>query len=80
MTEEPLNIIHLISNRTWGRRRALCPSTYADACAADGHSIAVVTRGIEAVDSRFAAAGFKPDTYRWADLSTLSAPCSWQGF
>ena len=59
MTEEPLNIIHLISNRTWGggERYAL---DLCRRCAADGHSIAVVTRGIEAVDSRFAAAGFKP--------------------
>lgn len=54
-----LNIVHLVSNKSWGggERYAL------DLCrraAADNHSVAVVTRRNPDVDSRFADAGFTP--------------------
>lgn len=54
-----MNIIHLVSNKSWGggERYAL------DLCRAsqsDGHSVAVVTRGSQAVDSVFAEADFTP--------------------
>ena len=54
-----LNIVHLVSNKSWGggERYAL------DLCrraAADGHSVAVVTRRCPQVDSMFAEAGFAP--------------------
>ena len=54
-----LNIVHLVSNRVWGGGEQyvldLCR-----ALEADGHSVAVVTRGYKDVDRHFAEAGFAP--------------------
>lgn len=54
-----MNVVHLVSNKVWGggERYAL------DLCrrlAADGHGVAVITRGFAAVDKPFADAGFEP--------------------
>lgn len=54
-----MNIVQIVSNKVWGggERYVLDLSR---ALQADGHSVAVITRGKEAVDSRFRAAGFNP--------------------
>lgn len=54
-----LNIIHLVSNKVWGGGERFVLDL-AKRCTADGHSVAVITRGKEAVDSRFIEAGFTP--------------------
>lgn len=54
-----MNIIHLVSNKVWGGGEQYV----LDLCRrldADGHSVAVITRGIEAVDAPFRKAGFTP--------------------
>lgn len=54
-----MNIIHLVSNKVWGGGEQYV----LDLCRrldADGHSVAVITRGIEAVDTPFRKAGFTP--------------------
>lgn len=54
-----MNIVHLISNKVWGGGERyvldLCRRSEAD-----GHSVAVLTRGREAVDKPFRDAGFTP--------------------
>ncbi len=57
--KQALNIIHLVSNPVWGggERYVL---DLCKALRADGHSVAVITRGKQAVDARFAEAGFTP--------------------
>ena len=54
-----MNIVHLVSNKTWGGGERyvldLCRR-----CSAEGHSVAVGTRRSEAVDKPFANAGFTP--------------------
>lgn len=54
-----MNIIHLVSNKVWGggERYVLDLCRYMSA---KGHSVAVVSRGIEAVDAPFREAGFVP--------------------
>ena len=54
-----MNVLHIVSNKVWGggERYAL------DLCraqASDGHSVAVVTRGYDEVDTPFIQAGFTP--------------------
>ena len=54
-----MNIIHLVSNKVWGGGEQYV----LDLCCrleADGNSVAVITRGIDAVDKPFAKAGFTP--------------------
>lgn len=54
-----MNIIHLVSNKVWGGGEQYV----LDLCRrleADGHSVAVITRGIDTVDSPFCKAGFTP--------------------
>lgn len=54
-----MNIIHLVSNKVWGGGEQYV----LDLCRrldANGHSVAVITRGIEAVDGPFRKAGFTP--------------------
>lgn len=54
-----VNVVHLVSNRVWGGGEQYV----LDLCKAlrdNGHSVAVVTRGKSAVDSRFIAEGFTP--------------------
>ncbi len=54
-----MNVVHLVSNRVWGGGEqyvlGLCR-----AFDADGHSVAVVTRGYKDVDRHFVSAGFMP--------------------
>lgn len=54
-----MNIIHLVSNKVWGggEQYVLDLCRHLDA---DGHSVAVITRGIDAVDAPFVRAGFTP--------------------
>ncbi len=54
-----MNVIHLVSNREWGggERYVL---DLACALRADGHSVAIITKGRKAVDRHFEAAGFTP--------------------
>ncbi len=54
-----MNIIHLVSNKVWGGGEQYV----LDLCRhleATGNSVAVITRGIEAVDTPFRKAGFTP--------------------
>ena len=54
-----MNIIHLVSNKVWGggERYVLDLCRYMNA---QGHSVAVISRGIYAVDAPFREAGFTP--------------------
>lgn len=54
-----MNVVQLVGNKVWGggERYVLDLCRALDA---DGHSVAVVTRGKEAVDRPFRAAGFPP--------------------
>lgn len=68
-----MNIIHLVSNKVWGggERYAL------DICrrlAADGHSVAVITRGREAVDEPFRRAGFEPGHLPFGGIFDFVSP------
>ena len=54
-----MNVVHLVSNKVWGGGEQYV----LDLCRrleADGHSVAVITRGREAVDTPFVKAGFTP--------------------
>lgn len=68
-----MNVIQLISNRSWGggERYALDLSS---ALAADGHSVGVVTRRCEAVDGPFAAAGLTPGHLPLGGVLDLFSP------
>ena len=65
-----MNIIHLVSNKVWGggERYVLDLCRYMSA---QGHSVAVVSRGIGAVDAPFRAAGSRRAGCHWADCSIL---------
>lgn len=68
-----MNVIHLVSNGEWGggERYVL------DICKAlrdHGHSVAVVTRGRKAVDSRFRAEGFEPGRLPLGGLMDFISP------
>lgn len=54
-----MNVVQIVSNKVWGggERYVL---DLCRALEADGHSVAVITRGRRAVDSVFEAAGFTP--------------------
>lgn len=54
-----MNVVHLISNKVWGggERYAL---DLCRALEADGHSVAVITRGYPAVDNMLRSNGFMP--------------------
>ena len=68
-----MNIIQLISNKTWGggERYALDLSrALADA----GHSVGVITRRCEAVDGSFTAAGLTPGHLPLGGMLDLFSP------
>lgn len=68
-----LNVIHLVSNPVWGGGERyvldLCKTLRQH-----GHSVAVVTRGKEAVDSRFKAEGFEPGRLRLGGVFDFLSP------
>lgn len=68
-----MNVVHLVSNKVWGggERYAL------DLCRrleADGHSVAVITRGYDAVDRPFIDAGFTPGRLPLGGLFDFISP------
>ena len=68
-----MNIIHLVSNKVWGggERYVLDLCRYMSA---QGHSVAVVSRGIGAVDAPFRAAGFTPGRLPLGGLFDFISP------
>lgn len=68
-----MNIVQIVGNKVWGggERYVL---DLCRALEADGHSVAVITRGKEAVDSRFRAAGFTPGRLPLGGLFDFISP------
>lgn len=68
-----MNVVQIVGNKVWGggERYVL---DLCRALEADGHSVAVITRGKEAVDSRFRAAGFTPGRLPLGGLFDFISP------
>lgn len=67
------NVVQLVSNTVWGggEQYILDLSRRLEA---DGHSVAVITRGKAAVDSRFIEAGFTPGHLRLGGILDFISP------
>ena len=68
-----MNVVHLVSNKVWGGGEQYV----LDLCRrleADGHSVAVITRGREAVDTPLSKPDSLPATCLWAGCSISFPP------